>query len=185
MKEEILKKLEQSMEKAIEALGREFGRVRTGRASLSLLDGIKVSYYGDLTPLNQVAALSVPEPRLITIQPWDSTVIGEIEKAVQKSGLGLNPVNDGKIVRISIPNLTQERRQELVKVVRKMTEDSKVSLRNTRRETNATIKTFKKEKDISEDELHKLQDEVQKITDRYVKKLDDLLKIKEKEVLEI
>ena len=185
MKEELLKELKDSMENAIEALKREFGKVRTGRASLSLLDGIKVAYYGQLTPLNQVATLSVPEARLITVQPWDGSVIGEIEKAIQKSGLGLNPINDGKIIRISIPQLTEERRQELVKVIRKMTEDCKVSVRNSRRETNSLLKDLKKEKEITEDELHKVQDEVQKITDNYVNKADEQQKIKEKDVLEI
>ncbi|KAF0121936.1 MAG: ribosome recycling factor [bacterium] len=183
MKEEIIKELENSMEETIECLRREFSKVRTGRASLSLLDGIKVQYYGEVTPLNQVATLSVPEARLITIQPWDTKVIGEIEKAIQKSGLGLTPINDGKLIRISIPNLTEERRQELIKVVRRMTEDCKVSLRNTRRETNNMLKEMKKE--ISEDDLFKLQDEVQKITDKYVKKSDETLAAKEKEVLEI
>lgn len=185
MKEEVIKELENSMEEAIEGLRREFSKVRTGRASLSLLDGIKVQYYGEVTPLNQVATISVPEARLITIQPWDAKVIGEIEKAIQKSGLGLTPINDGKLIRISIPNLTEERRQELIKVVRRMTEECKVFLRNTRRDTNNMLKDMKKEKDISEDELFKLQDEVQKITDKYVKKSDETLAAKEKEVLEI
>ncbi len=185
MKEELIKELEDNMEKGIEALKREFGKVRTGRASLSLLDGIKVPYYGELTPLNQVATLSVPEARLITIQPWDSTALGEIEKAIQKSSMGLNPINDGKIIRISIPNLTEERRLELVKVVKKMTEECKISLRNARRETNSMLKELKNEKEISEDELHKAQNEVQKITDKYVKKSDEVLKVKEEEVLEI
>lgn len=185
MKEEVIKELENSMEDAIEGLRREFSKVRTGRASLSLLDGIKVQYYGELTPLNQVATLSVPEARLITIQPWDTKVIGEIEKAIQKYGLGLTPINDGKLIRISIPNLTEERRQELIKVVRGMAEDCKVSIRNARRETNNMLKEMKKEKEISEDELFKLQGEVQKITDKYVEKSDETLAAKEKEVLEI
>ena len=185
MREEIIEKLENSMEEAIEALRREFSKVRTGRASLSLLDGIKVQYYGEVTPLNQVATLSVPEARLITIQPWDTKVIGEIEKAIQKSGLGLTPINDGKLIRISIPNLTEERRQELIKVVKKMTEECKVSLRNTRRDINNMLKDMKKEKEISEDDMFKLQDEVQKITDKYAKKSDEVLEAKEKEVLEI
>ncbi|MFH2012372.1 MAG: ribosome recycling factor [Pseudomonadota bacterium] len=185
MKEEIIKELENSMEEAIEALKREFSKVRTGRASLSLLDGIKVQYYGEVTPLNQVATLSIPEARLITIQPWDTKVIGEIEKAILKSGLGLTPINDGKLIRISIPNLTEERRQELIKVVKKMTEECRVSLRNTRRDTNNMLKDMKKEKEISEDDMFKLQDEVQKITDKYVKISDEVLASKEKEVLEI
>ncbi|MFH1624297.1 MAG: ribosome recycling factor [Pseudomonadota bacterium] len=185
MKEEIIRELEHDMQKAIESLQREFNKVRTGRASLSLLDGIKVQYYGELIPLNQVATLSVPEARLITIQPWDNKVLGEIEKAIQKSALGLTPINDGKIIRISIPNLTEERRQELVKVVRKMTEDCKISLRNVRREANNMLKELKKEKEISEDDLYKLQDEVQQMTDGYVKESDETLKAKEQEVLEI
>ena len=146
---------------------------------------MQVEYYGEVTPLNQVATLSVPEARLITIQPWDNNIIGDIEKAIQKSGLGLTPNSDGKILRISIPTLTEERRQELVKVVKKMTEDCKVSLRNARRDANSFLKDLKKEKEISEDEQHKLQNEVQKITDDYVKKSDEILKVKEKEVLEI
>ena len=185
MQEEIIKELEDSMEKAITALGKEFGKVRTGRASLSLLDGIKVAYYGEITPLNQVATLSVPEARLITIQPWDISIMREIEKAIQKSGIGLTPMNDGKVIRIPIPSLTEERRKELVKVVKKMTEDCKISFRNARREANGMLKDLKNEKEISEDELHKLQNEVQKITDRYVSKSDDISKDKEKEVLEI
>jgi len=185
MKEETIKDLKDGMEKAVEALEKEFSKVRTGRASVSLLDGIKVGYYGELTPLNQVATLSIPEARLITIQPWDISIIGEIEKAIQKSALGLNPMNDGKIIRISIPNLTEERRQELVKVVSKMTENCKISIRNKRRETNTMLKELKKESEISEDELHKLQNEVQKITDTYIVKSDEVLKSKEKEVLEI
>ena len=185
MQEEIIKELEDSMEKAITALGKEFGKVRTGRASLSLLDGIKVAYYGEITPLNQVATLSVPEARLITIQPWDISIMGEIEKAIQKSGIGLTPMNDGKVIRIPIPSLTEERRKELVKVVKKMTEDCKISLRNARREANSMLKDLKNEKEISEDELHKLQNEVQKITDGYVSQSDDISRDKEKEVLEI
>ncbi|MDY7032499.1 MAG: ribosome recycling factor [Thermodesulfobacteriota bacterium] len=185
MKEEVIQELKSSMEKAIEVLRRELSRVRTGRASLSLLDGIKVEYYGEHTPLNQVATLSVPEAKLIMIQPWDNSIIGNIERAIQKSGLGLTPNSDGKIIRIPIPTLTEERRQELVKVVRKMTEDCKVSLRNARRESNSLLKDLKKEKEISEDEQHKLQNDVQKITDEYVEKSEEILKAKEKEVLEI
>ncbi|MDY6854264.1 MAG: ribosome recycling factor [Thermodesulfobacteriota bacterium] len=185
MKEEVIQDLKDSMEKSIEALHKEFSRVRTGRASLSLLDGIKVEYYGQLTPLNQVATLSVPEARLITIQPWDNKVIGEIEKSIQRSDLGLTPINDGKVIRISIPNLTEERRKELVKVIKKMTENCKVSLRNSRRESIALLKELKKEKEISEDEMHKVQDEIQKITDTYVNKSDEILKDKEKEILQV
>lgn len=172
------------MEKSLESLKREFSKVRTGRASISLLDGIKVDYYGTQTPLNQLATLSVPEPRLITIQPWDATVIKEIEKAIMKSELGLTPVNDGKIIRVSIPPLTEQRRVELVKVVKKMAENCKVSIRNHRRDFNEDLKQKKKDKEVSEDEFFKGQKEVQDITDDYIKKSDELTQAKEKEILE-
>jgi len=172
------------MEKSLDSLKREFSKVRTGRASISLLDGIKVDYYGTQTPLNQLATLSVPEPRLITIQPWDATVIKEIEKAIMKSDLGLTPVNDGKIIRVSIPPLTEQRRVELVKVVKKMAENGKVSIRNHRRDINEDLKLKKKDKEVSEDEFFKGQKEVQDITDDYIKKCDDLTQVKEKEILE-
>ena len=172
------------MEKSLDSLKREFSKVRTGRASISLLDGIKVDYYGTLTPLNQLATLSVPEPRLITIQPWDATVIKELEKAIMKSDLGLTPANDGKIIRVSIPPLTEQRRVELVKVVKKMAENCKVSIRNHRRDINEDLKQKKKDKEVSEDEFFKGQKEVQDITDDYIKKCDDLTQTKEKEILE-
>jgi ribosome recycling factor len=177
-------KLNTEMEKSLDSLKREFSKVRTGRASISLLDGIKVDYYGTLTPLNQLATLSVPEPRLITIQPWDATVIKEIEKAIQKSDLGLTPVNDGKIIRVSIPPLTEQRRVELVKVAKKMAESCKVSIRNHRRDINEDLKLKKKDKEVSEDEFFKGQKEVQDITDDYIKKCDELTQAKEKEILE-
>jgi ribosome recycling factor len=172
------------MRKAVEALRRELKRVRTGRASLSILDGIKVDYYGTLTPLNQMATLAVPESRLITIQPWDISVIKDIEKALLKSDLGLTPANDGKLIRISIPPLTEERRKELVKVVHKMAEDYKVSIRNARRDANELLKSLKKDGDISEDEAFKSQEEVQKITDEHIKHIDECCQEKEKEILE-
>ena len=172
------------MGKTITALKDELKRVRTGRASLSLLDGIRVDYYGSLTPLNQMASLSVPESRLINIQPWDVTVIKEIEKAILKSDLGLTPSNDGKIIRISIPPLTEERRKELVKIVRKMCEDHKVAARNMRRDSNELLKSLKKDGDISEDDAFKAQDKVQKITDEHIKLIDNIYKEKEKEILE-
>jgi ribosome recycling factor len=174
----------ESMSKSIEALKRELKRVRTGRASLSILDGIKVDYYGTLTPLNQMATLAVPESRLITIQPWDVSVIQDIEKAILKSDLGLTPANDGKILRISIPPLTEERRKELVKMVHKMCEDYKVSVRNARRDSNELLKSLKKDGDISEDEAFKAQDEVQKITDEHIELIDGCYSKKEKEILE-
>jgi ribosome recycling factor len=184
MIDDIYQETRESMGKSIEALERELKRVRTGRASLSILDGIKVDYYGTLTPLNQMATLAVPESRLITIQPWDVSVIQDVEKAILKSDLGLTPSNDGKILRISIPPLTEERRKELVKMVHKMCEDHKVSVRNTRRDSNELLKSLKKDGDISEDEAFKAQDEVQKITDEHNKLIDDCFTKKEKEILE-
>ncbi len=173
------------MQKALENLEREFVKVRTGRASVSLVDGIKADYYGTPTPLNQMATLTVPDPRTIVIQPWDQTAIGAVEKAILKSDLGLTPMNDGKLIRINIPPLTEERRKELVKVVRKMAEEAKVAIRNIRRDANDMIKDLKKEKEISEDEQFKGQDEIQKITDDFIKKIDAACAAKEKEVLEI
>jgi ribosome recycling factor len=174
----------ESMGKAIVALKKELKRLRTGRASLSILDGIKVDYYGTMTPLNQMATLAVPESRLITIQPWDVSVIKEIEKAVLKSDLGLTPSSDGKIVRIAIPPLTEDRRKELVKIVHKMCEEYKVSVRNIRRDSNDLLKTMKKDGEISEDDAFKAQDEVQKITDEQIKLIDECYNEKEKEILE-
>ena len=173
------------MENDIQAFEKALSKVRTGRASLTLLDGIRVDYYGTPTPLNQVASLSIPESRTIQISPWESSVIAAIEKAILKSELGLTPSNDGKIVRISIPALTEQRRKELVKVVKKMAEESKVKIRNDRRDANETLKTSKKNSEISEDELFKGQADVQKITDEYVKKVDEILATKEKEIMEI
>ncbi len=172
------------MGKSISALKNELKRVRTGRANLSLLDGIRVDYYGTLTPLNQMASLSVPESRLIAIQPWDATAIKEIEKAILKSDLGLTPSNDGKLVRISIPPLTEERRQELVKIVNKMCEEHKIAVRNIRRDSNELIRGFKKDGDISEDDAFKGQDQVQEITNEFIQQIDDIYKGKEKEILE-
>ena len=173
------------MKKVIENLEREFKRVRTGRASVALLDGIRVDYYGTPTPLNQIATLTVPEPRSITIQPWDATVIGDVEKAILKSELGLTPMNDGKMVRINIPPLTEERRRDLVKVIRKMAEESKVALRNIRRDSNEMLKDLKRDKAISEDEQFRGQDEVQKITDEFIKQAEAVYAGKEKEILEV
>ena len=185
MVEEIFEDLKDRMGKAIESLKREYSRLRTGRASISLLDGIKVSYYDTLTPLNQMASLAVPEPRLIVIQPWDKTAIEDIEKAILKSELGLTPINDGKVIRISIPPLTEERRKELVKVARKMSEENKVAIRNIRRDANEMLKDLKKEKEITEDDLYRSQEEVQKTTDQFISQVDELCAAKEKEILEI
>ncbi len=184
MIEETLQETRDRMEKTIDDLENELKRVRTGRASLSLLDGIRVDYYGTQTPLNQMASLSVPESRLMVIQPWDVSAIKEIEKAILKSDLGLTPSSDGKLIRISIPPLTEERRKELVKVVSKMVEEHKIALRNIRRDANELLKGFKKDGDIAEDDAFKAQDQVQKITDEYISKIDEIYKSKEKEILE-
>ena len=172
------------MGKSIDALKSEFKKVRTGRASLSILDDIRADYYGTLTPLNQMASLSVPESRLITIQPWDVSVIKDIEKAILKSDLGLTPSNDGKLIRISIPPLTEERRKQLGKLVHKKSEEHKVAVRNIRRDSNDLLKGLKKDGDISEDDAFRAQDQVQKITDKYIKLIDDISKEKETEILE-
>ena len=185
MVEEIFEDLKDRMGKAIESLKREYSRLRTGRASISLLDGIRVSYYDTPTPLNQMASLAVPEPRLIVIQPWDKTAIEDIEKAILKSELGLTPINDGKVIRISIPPLTEERRKELVKVARKMSEENKVAIRNIRRDANEMLKDLKKEKEITEDDLYRSQEEVQKATDQFISQVEELCAAKEKEILEI
>ena len=184
MIDKIYQETKESMGKTVDALKRELQRIRTGRASLSILDGIKVDYYGTPTPLNQMATLAVPESRLITIQPWDVSAIKEIEKAILKSDLGLTPSNDGKILRISIPPLTEERRKELVKVIHKMCEEHKVTARNIRRDSNDLVKSLKKDGDISEDEAYRSQDEIQKITDAHIKRIDECYSEKEKEILE-
>lgn len=184
MIEDIYQETRESMVKSVDDLKREFKKVRTGRASVSILDGIRVNYYGTPTPLNQMATLAVPESRLITIQPWDVSGIKEIEKAILKSDLGLTPSSDGKIVRIAIPPLTEERRKELVRVINKMSEEHKVAVRNIRREANEMLKDLKKEGDISEDEAFKAQDQVQKITDDHISLVDQVTKEKEKEILE-
>ena len=184
MIESTLQETKDRMGKTITDLKNELKRVRTGRASLSLLDGIRVDYYGTQTQLNQMASLSVPESRLIVIQPWDVSAIKEIEKAILKSDLGLTPSSDGKLIRISIPPLTDERRKELVKVVSKMCEEHKIATRNIRRDSNELLKGFKKDGDISEDDAFKAQDSVQKVTDEYINRIDEIYKNKEKEILE-
>lgn len=185
MLNEVFEDAKDRMQKAVGTLEKEFKRLRTGRASVSLVDGIRVEYYGTPTPLNQLATLTVPEPRTIMIQPWDQSCLGEVEKAIMKSELGLTPMNDGKVIRIPVPPLTEERRRELVKLVKKMAEEAKVAVRNIRRDANEMIKDLKKEKEISEDEQFKGQEEVQKITDDFIKKIEELSAAKEKEILEI
>ncbi len=185
MIDDVYDEMKQSMDKSVQALQQNLKRIRTGRASLALLDGIIVDYYGSATPINQLATLSIPEPRQIVIQPWDSKAVPDIEKAIQKSELGLNPSNDGKLVRIVLPPLTAERRRELVKLVKKLTEEFKVQLRNHRRGANEILKDLKKEKEITEDDLKRAQDAVQKTTDEYITKLDSVADDKEKEIMEI
>ena len=184
-KDAFFNELKNKMEKTIEALRKDLGRVRTGRASLALLEGIRANYYGAPSPLSQVASLSVPDSRTIAIQPWDTKMIGEIEKAIQKSDLGLTPLNDGKIIRINIPPLTEERRKELVKVVKRMEEEAKVALRNIRRDANEQLKGAKRDKAISEDDQFTLQEEVQKLVDKAIGKNEEIVKAKEKEILEV
>jgi len=183
--DEILLDAEERMEKAIVALEREFARLRTGRASTALVDNIKVDYYGTVTPLNQLATVGIPDSRTITIQPWDKGAFSDVEKAIQHSDLGLNPVNDGKIIRISIPPLTEDRRKELVKLAKKNIEDAKVAVRNVRRDANEQIKKLEKDKEITEDECRSGQDDVQKLTDKFVAKADEKGAEKEGEIMEI
>jgi ribosome recycling factor len=183
--QQIRKKTNEKMNGALEALKKEFASVRTGRASLGLLEGITVDYYGTMTPLQQLASLSIPESRQIAIQPWEQRIIPEIEKAIMKSDLGLTPMNDGKMIRINIPVLTEERRKQLVKVVRKRAEEAKVAVRNIRREANDELKKLEKGEHISEDDVKKEQEEIQKVTDSFIKKVDEILGHKEKEIMEV
>jgi len=181
----IIKDAKHRMSKSVEAYRNEIARIRTGKATTALLDGIKVNYYGSLTPLNQVANLSVLDAHTLSITPWDKSVIGEIDKAIQSADLGLNPVNDGTNIKVPIPPLTEERRKELIKLVKKYAEDAKIAVRNVRRDANEHLKKSEKNKEISEDELKDLLDDVQKITDEHVKEIDEITKHKEEEIMEI
>lgn len=185
MVEKVINEIKAKMDKSFESLNNELRRVRTGRASLAILDTVKVDNYGNLVPLNHVANLSVPDPRTISIQPWDPSMIAPIEKAILTSGLDLTPSNDGKIIRIPIPPLTEERRKEIVKLVKRIGEDSRVAIRNIRRDFLEKIKKMEKEKQISEDESKRKQKEIQEITDTYIKKIDSALIVKEKEIMEV
>jgi ribosome recycling factor len=184
MIEETIKESRDRMGKTISVLENELKRIRTGRASASILDGIRIDYYGTPTPLSQTASIAVPESRLITIQPWDATIIKDIEKAILKSDIGLTPSNDGKLIRIAVPPLSEERRKDLVKQVHKSCEEHKVAVRNIRRDANELIKGFKKDGNVSEDDAFKAQDRIQKITDEYIARIDEVYKTKEKEILE-
>jgi ribosome recycling factor len=185
MLQDLYKTIESQMQKTIDALKRDFTGIRTGRASVGLLDGISIDYYGTQTPLSQVATLSVPESSLIVIQPWDVSVIKLIEKAILRSDLGITPSNDGKVIRLAIPALTEERRKDLAKVIKKRAEEKKVAIRQIRRDANDQLKSMEKNKDITEDDRHQGQDKIQKLTDLHIEKIDEATSQKEKEILEI
>lgn len=185
MSEEIILLTEEKMEKTIQGLGRDLASVRAGRANPALLDKVMVDYYGTPTPLNQLSNISAPEPRLLVIQPWDKSAIGAIEKGILKSDLGLTPNSDGNIIRIAIPQLTEERRKDLVKLVKKMAEDSRVAIRNIRREANEDIKREEKAGNVSQDESRRLQEEVQELTNQYIEKVNQILALKENEIMEV
>ena len=182
---EIQNKLQQQMDKTIEALKHEFATIRAGRANAQMLDKIRVDYYGTPTPINQVGSISVPEPRTLMISPWDKSAMKEIEKAIRNSDLGFNPTNDGEVIRISVPALTEERRKELCKQAKKSAEEFKVRIRNERRDANDKLKKLEKEGEITEDDLKKAQDNVQKMTDKYTKEIDTLLDAKEKDIMAV
>jgi ribosome recycling factor len=182
---EVIANTEVKMGKTIDALNNEYGAIRAGRANPAILDKIKVEYYGTPTPINQLGNVSVPEARTLLIQPWDASVLKEIEKEIQKSDIGINPTNDGKVIRLSFPPLTEERRKALVKDVAKIAENSKVAVRNLRRDAIDKIKALKKDNKITEDDVKEAEDKIQKLTDKYVKNVDDLAKDKEKEILTV
>lgn len=182
---ELMRDCEKRMQKAVENMKLEFSKIRTGRASTALLDTVRVSYYGNMVPLKQVGTINTPEPRLITIQPWEKNMIGEIEKAIMKADLGLTPVNDGNIIRLPIPQLTEERRKDLVRLCHKLAEEGRIAIRNIRRDANDSLKKAQKDTEISEDQCHTAMADVQKLTDQYVSQVDDLLKAKEDEVMEV
>ncbi|WP_092222877.1 ribosome recycling factor [Desulforhopalus singaporensis] len=185
MMNEVILEMSEKMDKSVDSFKNELSKVRTGRASLAILDGISVNAYGSQMPLNQVGTLTIPESRMIAIQPWDPQMLQAIEKAILKSDVGLTPANDGKIIRLNIPQLTEERRKDLVKQVKKIAEEFRVAVRNLRREAIDTLKKQKKDKEISEDELFKYQDEAQVETDSHIKMIDDAMATKEKEVMEV
>ena len=181
----LIKEAEVNMKKSLEIVKKEFATLRAGRATPALLDKIMVNYYGTPTPVNQLANISVPEARLLVIQPWDKNSLPEIERTIMKSDLGITPASDGTVIRLAIPQLTQERRKDLLKVIKKKSEDGRVAVRNVRRDVNDQLKSIQKEGKISEDELKRNQEEVQKLTDRYVKEIDSLFNTKEQEIMQV
>jgi ribosome recycling factor len=185
MIKDLMRETQAKMQKAADALSDEMRSIRTGRASPALVERLMVEYYGTMTPLNQVATISAPEPRLLAIRPWEASMIGPIEKAILKSDLGLTPNNDGKLVRLTIPRLNEERREELVRQVSRRVEESKVALRNLRRDANDELKLYEDEKEITEDEMHRGRDQIQELTDEYVRKLDEIGALKEAEIREV
>ena len=185
MTDEVIEDLRKEMERTVGALRKDLTRTRTGRASTALLEGITVDYYGTRTPLNQLAGLAAPEPRLLVIQPYDKSALAQIERAILQSDLGLVPVNDGKILRVPIPELTEERRRELVKHIRKVAEDYRVSMRNHRRDAIDLLKSLEKDKEITEDDVRKATEKIQEITKTYAEKVDQVLKLKEEEIMEV
>ncbi len=185
MTKDIVIKARSAMDKAIETMKKDFTKVRTGRASVSLLDDVRVDYYGTPTPLNQLGTLAIPEPRLITIQPWEKKLLPEIEKAIFKADLGLTPSSDGQLIRMAIPPLTEDRRKEMVKMLKRMAEDTKVAVRNIRRDANDAVKKLAKDKEISEDDAKRVEKEIQDLTDKFVARADEVVAVKEKEVMEI
>ena len=182
---EIKKDTDHRMQRSAENIQQEFAKIRTGRASAALLDAVKVSYYGNMVPLAQASTITIPEPRLIAIQPWDKNMIGEIEKAILKSDLGLTPSNDGTFIRVPIPQLNEERRKDLARLVKKFAEDGRIAVRNVRRDANDHLKKMQKNHDMSEDELSVVLDEIQEMTDKHIKEIDAVLEHKEKEIMEI
>lgn len=180
-----IKQMREHMDAAVEAMRREFSGVRTGKATAALLDTVRVDAYGSKMPLNQVATVNTPEPRLIVVQPWDKALIGEIERGIQASSLGLNPANDGTVIRVPIPPLSEERRKDMVRLLHKMAEEGRISVRHARQEANKEIKQREQDHDMSEDEARRQLDEVQKITDEYIARIDELMKTKEAEVMEV
>lgn len=185
MYKDLIKDSEESMKKSINFLKEELASIRAGKANPKLVDKIQVSYYGTMTPINQLANISVPEPRSIIIQPWDSSLIKEIERAIQISDLGINPTNDGKLIRLAVPPLTEERRKDLIKIVKKEVENSKIAIRNIRRDSNEEFKRMEKSSKMTEDDQKRAEEEMQKLTDKYIKLTDDIYKEKEKDILEV
>lgn len=184
MLEDLYHDAESRMKKSVAAFQTEITRLRTGRASPALLEGLKVEYYGTQVPIQQIASILAPEPRLLVVQPWDKNAIGAIERAIRKAGLGLNPQSDGNVIRIPIPPLSEERRQDLVKVVRKLAEEARIAVRNIRRDTIEKVRAMEKNKEISEDDRHRAEERIQKLTEKYIEEIDNLLARKEKEILE-